>query len=161
MAQTLRQYTPSDRASVCSVWFRSAKDEYTYLDSWRTLTEVQAANIFDEFIVDRCNIWVAEDDKIAGFLAMDDSYVARLYVDPSRQRAGWGSLLLAKAKALYPRGLELHTHQQNQRARNFYEKHGFQAVKFGISPPPDPAPDVEYHWRPQVVTQQLARATRT
>jgi len=148
MLQTVRQYQASDRVFVCAIWFRSARDEYTYLNTWRTLTELEAASIFDEYIVDRCEIWVAEKDEIAGFLAMDNSYVARLYVDPSKQRAGWGSLLLAKAKALCPRGLELHTHQQNQRARNFYEKHGFQAVKFGVSPPPDPAPDVEYHWRP-------------
>jgi hypothetical protein len=29
-----------------------------------------------------------------------------------------------------------------------YEKHGFKAVKFGLSPPPESAPDVEYRWRP-------------
>ena len=27
-----------------------------------------------------------------------------------------------------------------------FEKHGFVAVKFGISPPPESAPDVEYAW---------------
>lgn len=148
MIQTIRKYTPSDRASVCSIWFRSGKDEYTYLPTWQALTELEAIDIFDEFIVSKCELWVAEDEKIAGFLAMDNSYIDRLYVDPSRQNEGWGSLLLAKAKALHPRGLQLHTHQQNQRARNFYEKHGFHAVKFGVSPPPESAPDVEYHWRP-------------
>jgi len=29
-----------------------------------------------------------------------------------------------------------------------YEKHGFIASRFGTSPPPESAPDVEYHWRP-------------
>jgi hypothetical protein len=28
------------------------------------------------------------------------------------------------------------------------EHHGFKAVQFGISPSPESAPDVEYHWRP-------------
>ena len=50
--------------------------------------------------------------------------------------------------ALYPDGLELHTHQENVIACAFYEKHGFRAVKFGISPSPESVPDVEYHWRP-------------
>ncbi len=29
----------------------------------------------------------------------------------------------------------------------FYEKNGFIAEKYGISPPPESEPDVEYHWR--------------
>jgi len=147
MLHTIRKYTQSDRASVCAIWFRSGRDEYTYLDDWLTLTESEAGDLFDRLIVDKCQVWVAEDTEIAGFLAMNDSYVDRLYVDPSKQRGGWGALLLAKAKGLCPSGLELHTHQQNQRARNFYEKHGFRAVRFGLSPPPESAPDVEYHWR--------------
>jgi ribosomal protein S18 acetylase RimI-like enzyme len=56
--------------------------------------------------------------------------------------------LLAHACSLSPQGLELHTHQQNTGARRFYERHGFAAVRFGLSPPPESAPDVEYHWRP-------------
>jgi ribosomal protein S18 acetylase RimI-like enzyme len=52
------------------------------------------------------------------------------------------------AKRLHPNGLELHTHQENHAARRLYEQHGFRAVKFGLSPPPENAPDVEYHWRP-------------
>ena len=149
MTQSIRKYTPSDKAPIAAIWFRSGKDEYTYLDSWLELAELEAVDLFEKIVVNKCEIWVAEDTQIAGFLAMDNSYVARLYVDPSAQRAGLGSLLLAKAKMLYPHGLELHTHQQNHRARNFYEKHGFQAVKFGISPAPESAPDVEYHWRGQ------------
>jgi hypothetical protein len=29
-----------------------------------------------------------------------------------------------------------------------YEGQGFVAVKYGLSPAPESAPDVEYHWRP-------------
>ena len=62
-------------------------------------------------------------------------------------RPGAGLALLGKARELSPGGLELHTHQQNAKARRFYEKHGFRAVRFGVSPPPESAPDAEYHWR--------------
>src|SRR5206468_2864242 len=102
-----------------------------------------------ERIVPVCDIWVAEvHGSTLAFLAMKGSYIDRLYVHPSHQRSGIGGLLLLKAKAVSPGGLELHTHQQNVSARAFYEKHGFVAVKFGISPPPESEPDVEYHWRP-------------
>ena len=77
---------------------------------------------------------------------MNGSYIDRMYVDPSEWRTGWGTRLVEFAKNLFPDGLELHTHQQNAVARAFYERHGFTAVKFSMSPPPECAPDVEYHW---------------
>ena len=40
-------------------------------------------------------------------------------------------------RVLHPSGLELHTHQENHDARQLYEKHGFRAVKFGVSQPPE------------------------
>ena len=33
-------------------------------------------------------------------------------------------------------------------SRAFYEKHGFRAVRFVVSPPPESEPDVEYQLRP-------------
>jgi hypothetical protein len=40
----------------------------------------------------------------------------------------------------------LYTLQINTNARAFYERNGFRALKFGLSPPPESEPDVEYHW---------------
>jgi ribosomal protein S18 acetylase RimI-like enzyme len=80
---------------------------------------------------------------------MKGTYIDRLYVDPCAWRKGWGTQLVHFAKHISPRGLELHTHQANVVARAFYERHGFRAVKFGLSPSPESAPDVEYHWRPE------------
>jgi ribosomal protein S18 acetylase RimI-like enzyme len=71
----------------------------------------------------------------------------RLYVDPAYHRQGIGSALLAKARQLLPKHIWLYTHVANKMARSFYEKHGFVAEKFGISPEPESEPDVEYHWR--------------
>jgi ribosomal protein S18 acetylase RimI-like enzyme len=79
---------------------------------------------------------------------MDGSYIFRMYVDPADWRKGWGARLIDFAKRRSPGGLELHTHLENHAARRLYEKHGFTAVKFGMSPPPESAADVEYHWRP-------------
>jgi len=89
-----------------------------------------------------------EVEALAGFLALQDSYIDRLYIHPAHQRRGVGSALMEQAKALSPAGLELHTHQKNTQARAFYERHGFTIAKLGISPPPESEPDIEYHWRP-------------
>ena len=92
--------------------------------------------------------WALSIETVVAFLAMNGSYIDRMYVDPIEWRKGWGARFLALAKALFPSGLELHTHQENHAARALYEKQGFVAVRFGLSPPPESAPDVEYHWRP-------------
>jgi GNAT superfamily N-acetyltransferase len=138
-----------DVSQVVRIWYRSGKSVYSFLPAWRELTLNQAHTIFREHILPYCEIWIGiHDDKIESFLAMKGSYIDRLYVNPASQRQGWGTLLLNHAKQLSPQGLELHTHQQNHGARAFYEHHGFVAVKFGLSPPPESVPDVEYHWRP-------------
>jgi hypothetical protein len=49
---------------------------------------------------------------------------------------------------LSPGGLRLFTFQRNVPARSFYEKYGFRAVRFGVSPAPENEPDVEYRWEP-------------
>ena len=119
---------------------------------FQELDEAKAIQIFRDVIVKNCDVWVYETaGTICGYLAMKGSYIDRLYVDPAHQRSGIGTELIRHAKALFPQGLELHTHQQNHRARAFYEKLGFLPVKFGVSPPPEALPDVEYHWRDQRV----------
>ena len=56
--------------------------------------------------------------------------------------------LLDRAKTLSPEGITLYTHQRNENARAFYERRGFEAVEYGVSPPPESEPDVKYRWRP-------------
>ena len=105
--------------------------------------------VFHNIIRANCAIWVGTlNEYIVAYLAMHGSYIDRLYVDPCEWRQGWGTRLINLAKQLSPHGLELHTHQENHAARALYERHGFTAVKFGISLPPESAPEVEYHWRP-------------
>ncbi len=145
----IRRYQPDDEATVAAVWHRSGLAAYTYLPTWQALTLERALLVFREVIAPRCDLWVGTvDEQVVAYLAMNGSYIDRLYVDPPWQRQGWGRRLIELAKVLSPAGLELHTHQQNDAARTLYDKMGFTAVKYGLSPPPESAPDVEYHWRP-------------
>lgn len=138
---------------VVEVWNATKRHTYDFLplEQGRTLEEDGA--FFRAHVLPRCDLWVAEEaGKILGFMALAGSYVDRLYVRPDAQRRGVGLALLLKAQARSPLGLELHTHQKNAKARAFYEKHGLRAVRFGVSPPPESEPDVEYHWRPCTAT---------
>jgi GNAT superfamily N-acetyltransferase len=145
----IRQFREADEAEVAGVWHRSGLAAYTYLPTWQALTIEKARIVFHEIIRPKCAIWVGTlDERIVAYLAMNGSYLDRLYVDPGEWRQGWGTRLIGLAKELSPLGLELHTHQANHAACALYEAHDFKAVQFGTSPPPESAPDVEYHWRP-------------
>ena len=145
----IRPFEDEDEAATAEVWHRSGLAAYTYLPTWQALTLEKAREVFHDVIRARCRLWVGTlDDRVVAYLALNGSYLDRLYVDPAEWRQGWGTRFVELAKTLSPAGLELHTHQANEAARALYEKHGFTAVKFGTSPPPESAPDVEYHWRP-------------
>jgi len=146
---SIRLFRDEDEAAVVGVWFRSGKATYNFLPLWQTLTLDRASEVFRDVIRAQSTLWVGRlDERIVAYLAMMGSYIDRMHVDPIEWRNGWGTELIAFAKSVSPDGLQLHTHQENTSARSFYKKHGFVAVKFGTSPPPESAPDVEYHWRP-------------
>jgi GNAT superfamily N-acetyltransferase len=144
----IRPFEDRDEAAVIGVWHRSGRAAYRF-PTWQALTLEQAGRVFRQVIRPRCDIWVGlRHEEIVAYLALAGSNLNRLYVDPAEWRKGWGTRLVLLAKTVRPEGLELRTHQENYAACRLYEKHGFRAVAFGVSPPPESAPDVEYHWRP-------------
>jgi ribosomal protein S18 acetylase RimI-like enzyme len=94
--------------------------------------------------------WVAEGDgRVIAMMVLDDAGIDQLYVDPAWHGRGIGSALVDVAKAERPGGLQLYTFQVNERARRFYERHGFAATWFGDgSANEEGQPDVRYEWRP-------------
>lgn len=145
----IRPFREGDEAAVVAVWHQAGRAAYTYLPTWQAFTRERAHQVFRAVILANCALWVGTHmSQIVAFLALNGSYLDRLYVQPNAWRCGWGTRFIQLAKGLSPRGLELHTHQANLAARALYERHGFRAVKFGLSAPPESAPDVEYHWRP-------------
>jgi ribosomal protein S18 acetylase RimI-like enzyme len=92
------------------------------------------------------DVWVGERDGVPlGFMALSPGWVEQLHVAPAAQRTGVGGALLEHAKAQMQE-IRLHTHLANAKARAFYAKHGFEEIAFGVSPPPESAPDVLLRW---------------
>ena len=145
----IRTPRESELESLVVLWNQTKRDTYDFIPQERYRSVDDDRSFFLAHIRPRSALWVAVvGERILGFLAIRDSYVDRLYVHPAAQRQGIGTALLRHAIALSPAGIELHTHVRNAKARAFYEKEGLVAVKFGVSPPPESEPDVEYHWRP-------------
>jgi ribosomal protein S18 acetylase RimI-like enzyme len=144
---TIRPYSAADFEDVVALWRRSMDGVARLVPQIVPHTPDEDRAYFASAIVGRCALTVCEDaGRVVGFLAMDGACVDRLYVDPPAQRRGVGKLLMAEACRASPTGLWLFTHQANAPARGFYEKLGFRAMAFGVSPPPECAPDVRYAW---------------
>jgi ribosomal protein S18 acetylase RimI-like enzyme len=153
----VRSYRSADLTEVTAMWRASRRAAFHYVPLHQTYTPEDDLGFFRDVIAARYTVWLAEDDqRIVGFMALNDAAAAhagpvvleQLFIAVDRQRQGIGSLLLAMARRLAPRGLRLFTFQRNDAARAFYEGHGFSIVRFGISPAPESEPDVEYEWVP-------------
>ena len=144
----IRAYRPEDFDSVTILWriarekslpdFQRAKGHFFHEDQ----------EYFHDHILKQNQLWVVEIDHApVAFMAIRDQFIDQLYVHPDYQNRGIGKALLDHARKLSPDHVWLYTLQINRNACAFYEKNGFVAEKFGISPPPESEPDVEYHWR--------------
>jgi GNAT superfamily N-acetyltransferase len=145
----IRPYRKADFDAVTILW-RLAREK-SLPDHQRRMGYFfhEDRDFFRNYILPKDKIWVAVfgGERVA-FMAMKEDFIDQLYVHPDHWRKGFGKALLDFAKKLAPSHLWLFTLQINVNARAFYEKNGFAAEKFGISPEPECEPDVEYHWRP-------------
>lgn len=144
----IRPYRNEDFDAVVILWrvarekslpdFQREKGHFFYEDQ----------DYFQHRILTTNRVWVVEmDNRPVAFMAINNDFIDQLYIHPDYQRRGIGRALLDFAREQSPDHLWLYTLQVNIQARSFYEKNGFIAEKFGVSPPPESEPDVEYHWR--------------
>jgi len=145
----VRLYVERDFDDLVSCWHETNRVSYPYVEAHQKYTLDQAKAFFRNQVLVRCEVWVAfEAGTLLGLLALEAAWMRQFAVFPAFQRCGVGTALLAKAREQSPAGLSLFTFRHNKPARAFYEKHGFVAVAFGVSPGPEWEPDVEYRWQP-------------
>jgi ribosomal protein S18 acetylase RimI-like enzyme len=144
----IRQYRPEDFDAVTILWrvarekslpeFQRMKGHFFYEDQ----------EYFRDHVLRENTVWVVESDqRPVAFMAIRGDFIDHLYVHPDYQQRGIGKALLEHARQLAPEHLWLYTLQANTNARLFYERNGFTAEAFGMSPAPENEPDVQYHWR--------------
>jgi len=113
-----------------------------------TLHTAEEDRVFFGTVIRDDEVWVWDEDaRVLGFVALGDVMLDHLYVEPDEHGRGIGTALLARAKERRPEGLQLWTFQQNDRARSFYEYHGFHIVRMTDgSTNEERTPDVLYEW---------------
>ena len=144
----IREYRSEDFDAVTILWRISREKSIPEFQLEKGHFFFEDRDYFQKQIIKNNQIWVVVSQNYpVGFMAMNNDFVDQLYIDPDHQRRGIGRSLLNLARERSPEHVWLYTLQVNASARAFYEKNGFVAEKFGISPPPESEPDVEYHWR--------------
>jgi len=131
----LRRYAPADEDASVALWLRTWTATYPELDfakrlDWwrrRWLTELLPA----------AEVTIAEaDGAMIGFVTVDPRtlYLDQIVVAPEHWRSGVGAALIAEAKRLSPKGLDLDVNVDNARAIAFYRKLGFAITGPGNNP---------------------------
>lgn len=101
--------------------------------------------------IENGQVFVAQfHDEINGFIAFANGYLDCLYLTPEARNRGMGVKLLEQAKAQNPLGLNLWVLAQNQGARRFYTREGFEEIAFGDgSDNEENLPDIKMEWQPE------------
>ena len=145
---TLRPYTPADENAAIELWQRTWQLHYPQInfaervDWWRERWRNE--------LVPSATVTVAESDGcMVGFVTVDPRSfdLDQIVVAPEAWGIGVAAALIAEAKRISPRGLDLHVNTDNTRAIRFYEKHGFaisgEAINWRSG-----APVHKMSWRP-------------
>ena len=148
-----RAATVGDADSVAAVYLRSRKELVACAPLVHSDDAVRDCIRRHLLPAGRTTVAVV-DGLVVGLLAVakatDCSWIEQLYLLPAWVGHGIGSRLLDLARSELPPPIRLYTFQCNQRARDFYERHGFKAITFGDGSGNEEAcPDILYEWRPE------------
>ena len=146
-AVTIRRAVQADAPAAADIYLAAIKATY---DFPLAHTDDECRAWLADEVVPLMETWVAEvAGRLVAMMVLDEAGIGHLYVDPPSHSLGIGSRLVELAKQRRPRGLELYTFQVNERARRFYEWHGFAMVTLGDgSGNEERQPDVLYRWQP-------------
>ena len=141
----IRPFAAKDFEELTEVWHNVNRSAYPYVVAHQRYTLEEVRTFFRSSVLPINRLWVASlGMSIVGFIAVDATHINQLAVDVNYQHRGIGSALLRYLLSITEGPWRLFTFQRNESARLFYEKHGFCVVGFGVSPPPENEPDVEY-----------------
>lgn len=120
----IRPYRTTDLDAVMDVWDRASAIAHSFLpDGFLAEERTKVA----ERWMPVAEVYVAEEDRIVGFIALLDTEVGAIFVDPDRQGLGVGRSLMDHARQTRPH-LELDVFEENEIGRRFYAAYGFRQI---------------------------------
>jgi putative acetyltransferase len=118
----IRKYKTEDTDALVSVWEKGNALAHPFLSEEFV---AQVAKDMRNIYLPKAETWVLEDDEQAvGFIALLESEIGGLFLDPSLIGKGYGKKLVDHAFAL--KGpLRVEVFKENAIGRPFYERYGF------------------------------------
>ena len=89
--------------------------------------ELQVPSLMKEYEKELTSLYVYDDGAVKGFIKIEGTYIARLFVEPVLQNACIGSKLLEYAVKEHNAD-HLWALEKNVKAIRFYNRHGFAAT---------------------------------
>jgi putative acetyltransferase len=135
----LRAYEARDEDAAVALWLRTWQAAYpalnftARLDWWRERWRGELVPAATIVVAEEAG---AEEPLMLGFVTVDPRtfYLDQIVVAPERWRCGLGAVLIAEARRLSPRGLDLDVNTDNARALAFYRKQAFVISGAGVNP---------------------------
>ena len=144
----VRAMRPEDLDATLDMWVAAWQAAYPAIDfsarrDWARAHIAELKRTGSHALVAACG------GRIVGALVVDPAtgYLDQIVVASEFQGRGIGEVLLARARAIAPEGLELNVNQDNARAIRFYEKQGFAVTGEDVNPRSG-APIFKMSWRP-------------
>lgn len=132
---TLRRYdAASDEEAALALWLRTWQKTYPDID-FAGRFEWWRKQWCDRLVPDATIVVADALEQMVGFVTVDTKtlYLDQLVVAPEFWGIGVATKLIAEAKRLSPKGLDLDVNTDNRRAIAFYEKEGFIVAGNGFN----------------------------
>lgn len=117
----IRTLQNKDINEVARIWLNSNIQAHDFIPSqyWHDQYEMVKEEI------SKVEVYVCEDnDKILGFVGLNDDYLAGIFIRQDIQSKGIGKTLMNFVKGIKEQ-INLSVYQKNERAIKFYQREGF------------------------------------
>ena len=124
----IREFKQTDIDNVMEIWITENIRAHDFIpkEYWKKNFE------YVKKILPNAEIYVyVENEKIVGFIGLNDNYIEVIFIDSKYQYKGIGTALLNKAKKMKDE-LTLSAYKKNTKAIQFYLKNEFKIVEKNI-----------------------------
>lgn len=124
----IREFKQTDIDNVMEIWITENIRAHDFIpkEYWKKNFE------YVKKILPNAEIYVyVENEKIVGFIGLNDNYIEGIFIDSKYQYKGIGTALLNKAKKMKDE-LTLSAYKKNTKAIQFYLKNEFKIVEKNI-----------------------------
>ena len=117
----IRKMKDSELEKVSQIWLDSNLEAHDFIDKNFWLDNYPMVK--EQFKT--AEIYVDAESEVKGFVGLQDDYIAGIFVEKSYRNQGIGKKLINFLKKNHQE-LSLDVYDKNIRAKQFYEKNGFE-----------------------------------